>query len=68
MGGIAHQRHAAKGPLRQRIAIDHRVFQNLFGVADHLRYIQPVEMPVGVGRQKILQLAAQVPVLDDIAR
>ena len=68
MGGIAHQRHTAEGPLRQRIAIDHRVFQNLFGVADHLRYIQPVEMPVGVGRQKILQLAAQVPVLDDIAR
>ena len=68
MGSIAHQRHTAKGPLRQRIAIDHRVFQNLFGVADHLWHIQPIEMPVGIGRQKILQLAAQVPVLDDIAR
>ena len=50
-------------PARQRIAIDHREFQNRVRLADHLGYVEPVEFPVLEARQEVGELARPIPVL-----
>ena len=62
MGGVAQQRHALEAPARQRIAVDHRIGQDLVGAADQRRHIHPVEYPILIGREKVLQPAGLVPV------
>jgi hypothetical protein len=52
MGGIAGQRDAAEGPGADRVLIDHGIFQDLIGIADHLRHVQPVEPPAFIEREK----------------
>jgi hypothetical protein len=53
MGGIAQERDAAEGPARQRIAVDHGVFQDLLGALDHAADIEPVEFQPGEGRHHV---------------
>ena len=62
MRGVAEQRQPAEAPARQRILIDHRIFQDGVGAADELRHVEPVEVPVRHGGEEIFQLAAPVPV------
>ena len=50
-------------PLRQRIAVDHWVLENIFSVADEVWNVEPVKMPVCEFLQKILKLATAVPIL-----
>jgi hypothetical protein len=44
-------------PARQRIAIDHREFEDGVGVADHARHVEPAEVPVLEPGQEIRELA-----------
>ena len=62
MRGVAEQRQPAKRPARQRILIDHRIFQDGVGACDEFRHVEPIEMPVGHGRQEVFQTAAAIPV------
>ena len=66
--GIAEQRDAPPRPVRQRVAVHHRVLEHLLGVADQRRAVEPVEVPVLEGRVEILDPAAEVPVLHHVAR
>jgi len=59
MGGIAQQSGPAVRPARQRIAIDHREFQDGVGGTDDARHVEPVELPVLEARQEIGKLAGR---------
>src|SRR6185437_13602261 len=63
MGGIARKRDPAEGPFIDRILVDHWIFQDLVGVADHLRHVEPFEVPVLVERKKVGKIARLVPVI-----
>jgi len=63
MGGIASERHAAEGPGFDRVLVNHRIFQDELGVADHLRGVQPVETPAFIERQKVRQLTRPIPIV-----
>ncbi len=54
---------AAKSPALDRILVDHRVLEDLVGVADHLRDVEPIEMPAFVKRKEIGQISRLVPVV-----
>src|SRR5262245_9579663 len=62
MRGVAKKRQAAETPSRQRVLIDHRIFENCIGAADKLRHVKPVEVPVRHCRQKVLQLSPTIPI------
>ena len=63
MRRVADQRDPAKGPLIERIAIHHRIFEAAVGRLDHCRHVHPTELPVGKLRQEINQIAGAVPIL-----
>src|SRR5262249_21026882 len=63
MGGIASERHASEGPGFDRVLVNHRIFQDQLGVADHLRRVQPVETPAFIERQKVRQVTRFIPVV-----
>ena len=44
--GIAEQRGATERPPRKRVAVDHRVLEDLVGRGDDARHVEPVEPPV----------------------
>src|SRR5712691_7635243 len=60
---VAEQRHAPEAPAPDRIAIDHRVLEHEFRAAQHVRNIQPVEAPVEVVADEVLEAPALVPVV-----
>ena len=53
---------APETPARQRIPIDHGKLENGLGGADHGRHVEPIEVPVGEGGDKILEAARPVPI------
>ena len=63
MRGIAGESDATESPAVDRILVDHRVLENLVGIADHLRDVEPIEMPAFVEREKIGQISRLVPVV-----
>ena len=63
MRGVAHQRDAAERPLRERIAVDQRIFVGVRAVADQAGHVEPVELPVLEPRQEFLELRGAVVVL-----
>ncbi len=63
MGGVAHQRDAAKSPLRNGIAVDQRIFVGVRAVADQAGHVEPVEIPVLEQRQKFFELRGAVIIL-----
>src|SRR6476646_3604153 len=63
MRGVAGQRGAAESPAIDRILVDHRIFENLVGITNHLRHVEPVETPVFVERKEIGQVPGLVPVV-----
>ena len=63
MRGVAGQRHTAESPLGNGVFIDHWVFENLVGIADHLRHVEPIEVPAFVRREKVGQVSRLVPVV-----
>ncbi len=63
MRRIAHEGDPAEGPAIDRILVDHRVFEDLVGVRDQLGHVEPLEAPVLVDVQEIVELAGLVPVV-----
>src|SRR5947209_12739776 len=63
MRGISSEGNAAKGPAVDRVLVDHGIFENDFRLADQLRDIEPVEIPVRVNWIEIAELAVLVPVV-----
>src|SRR4029078_11741726 len=57
------ERNPAEGPLVDRILVDHRIFEDLVGVADHLCNIEPIEAPAFVERKENTKIACLVPVV-----
>src|ERR1700676_3802460 len=62
MRGITEKRYAAKAPSRQRVLIDHRIFQNRFGAPDESRHVEPIEMPVRDCVNEIVEVPGAIPV------
>jgi hypothetical protein len=53
MSGVAQKCQSAEAPSRQRILVDHRIFEDCVGTADEFRYVKPIEMPVRHCRQEV---------------
>ena len=63
MCGVARERNTAEGPAIDRVLVYHRIFENLVGIADHLRNVEPGEPPAFIKREKVTQIARLVPVV-----
>ena len=63
MRGVAQQRDAAKRPLRDRIAVDERIFIGVRAVLDQAGHVEPVEFPVLEPGQELFELCGAVIVL-----
>src|SRR5262245_2485591 len=62
MGSVAEQRDAAEAPARERIAVDHRIGEDCVGLAHHCRHVEPIEVPVAIDRQEVVEPSWLVPV------
>jgi hypothetical protein len=62
MRGVAQERDPPEAPAIERIAIDHRVFEDAFGHPKEGRKIDETELPIGKSRQEILDPALTRPV------
>ncbi len=62
VGGIAEQRHAAVDPAGHRVAVDHRVLEDLGGAAQHGGHVEPVVVPALEVMDEIIDRNASVPV------
>ena len=63
MRGVADQRGQAKCPLRNRIAVDQRIFVGVRTVADQAGHVEPVEFPVLEPGQELVELGGAVVIL-----
>src|SRR5262245_66235028 len=68
MCGVAQERQATEAPSRQRILINHRIFENCFGAADELWHVKPIELPIRHRGQKVLQAPATIPIARVVVR
>ena len=62
VGGVAEQRDASPAPVRQRIAVDHRVLQDQLVAGQQVADVEPAQVPVGEERQHVFQASVAVPV------
>ncbi len=62
VGGVAEQGDASPAPVRQRIAVDHRVLQDQLVAGQQVADVEPAQVPVGEERQHVLQAPVAVPV------
>ncbi len=60
--GIAEQRDVAVDPAGHRVAVDHRVLEDLAGAAQHRRHVEPVEVPALEVVDELVHADAAVPV------
>jgi hypothetical protein len=62
MRRVPEQRQAPEGPPLERVLVDHRVFVDRVRRTDQRRHVAPVEVPVGVGPNEVVDAAGARPV------
>lgn len=68
VGRVYEQCHTAEVPAVQRLLVDHRILEDGFGLAEHCRGVEPLEVPVGEVADEVLDIARQLPVPVDLDR
>ena len=62
MGRVSQQYGTAIDPGGYRVPVNHRIFKNFIGTAQHGGHIQPAVVPVGKVANELIDMHASVPV------